>query len=140
MVQTNKVKEKYEYIYGACDVLIRSVVKNETASVDEKYAYLQAAVPAAWAALARGENPLKNPETLSQAITHYTDTPCEMTAGGSTYPTSIGQVELWKRDFICNSLKNVDADCVIELGSGWSHRLVDLWRSGARHSAPHYAC
>ena len=49
-------------------------------------------------------------------------------------------MEQWKRDFICKTLHDIEADCVIELGSGWRHRLVDLWRSGAQPSVTHYAC
>jgi len=129
MPSPSTVREKYDNIYRAINALLQEVIDVNTVSREVRYAYLQRAVPAVWHDIANTKNPLRSDEALARCIEEYEKTPARLTTQEGKLDMTLGQVEEWKRRFICNFLREQYFDTAIELGSGWGHRLVDLWLS-----------
>ena len=110
MPDPTTVLKKYEGIYGACAELIRQVLSVDTVSNDERYAYLQRAVPAIWAAMVHSEFPLKSDEALANCISDYENAKCRLQTLDGISETSLGHVEQWKSQWISKSLSRIDFD------------------------------
>lgn len=136
MSRTDRVKNKYTSIYTNLEYHVTRFIQGSTAPADETYETLQVLTDGIWSAtswaMQLGRQPA--PQEQTEYLNRYLNNPGTWAQHGAV-KSGTRRDMIMDRDAVYAATARPyaqDADLVLDLGCGWGHRMVDLYRAGVR--------